>query len=77
MGENTFVIAIWAGISSNDALSSPARTKRLLRLHETGTKSNRNDNWNCENVYMRPVRKSQNFQFIPLARQFPFLDGFC
>jgi hypothetical protein len=34
MGENKFVIAIWAGVSSNDALSSPARTKRLLRrLH--------------------------------------------
>jgi hypothetical protein len=31
MGENKFVIAIWAGVSSNDALSSPARTKRLLR----------------------------------------------
>ena len=26
---------------------------------------------------MRPERKSQNFQFIPLARQFSFLDGFC
>jgi hypothetical protein len=26
---------------------------------------------------MRPVWKSQNFQFIPLARQFSFLDGFC
>jgi hypothetical protein len=25
---------------------------------------------------MRPVWKSQNFQFIPLARQFSFLDGF-
>jgi hypothetical protein len=31
MGENKFVIAIWAGVSSNDALCSPARTKRLLR----------------------------------------------
>jgi hypothetical protein len=30
MGENYFVIAIWAGVSSNDSLSSPARTKRLL-----------------------------------------------
>jgi hypothetical protein len=27
--KNKFVIAIWAGVSSNDALSSPARTKRL------------------------------------------------
>ena len=25
-----------------------------------------------ENVHMRPVQKSQNFQFIPLARQFSF-----
>jgi hypothetical protein len=33
--------------------------------------------WNCQHVYMRPVWKSQNFQFIPLARQFSFLDGFC
>jgi hypothetical protein len=31
MGENKFVIAILAGVSSNDALSSLARTKRLLR----------------------------------------------
>ena len=30
-GQNKFVIAIWAGVSSNEALSSPARTKRLLR----------------------------------------------
>jgi hypothetical protein len=29
--KNKFVIAIWAGVSSNDALSSPARTKLLLR----------------------------------------------
>jgi hypothetical protein len=33
MDENTFVKAIWAGISSNDALSSPARTKRLLYVY--------------------------------------------
>jgi hypothetical protein len=26
---------------------------------------------------MRPVRKSQNFQFIPLDRKFSFSDGFC
>jgi hypothetical protein len=26
---------------------------------------------------MRPVRKSQNFQFIPLAKQFSFLHDFC
>ena len=26
---------------------------------------------------MRPVRKSQHFQFIPLARQFSILDSFC
>jgi hypothetical protein len=26
---------------------------------------------------MRPGRKSQNFQFITLARQFSFLDVFC
>jgi hypothetical protein len=31
MCENKFVITIWAGVSSNDALPSPARTKRLLR----------------------------------------------
>jgi hypothetical protein len=31
-------------------------------------KSNRNENWNYQHVYMRPVRKSQNFQFIPLAQ---------
>ena len=31
MGENIFVLTIWAVISSNDALYSPARTKRLLR----------------------------------------------
>jgi hypothetical protein len=29
LGENKFVIAIWAGVSSNDALSSPARTKQV------------------------------------------------
>jgi hypothetical protein len=29
VGENKFVIAIWAGVSSNDALSSPARTKQV------------------------------------------------
>ena len=46
-----------------------------VRLHETGTKSNRNK----IEIVMRPVWKSntwdryenlQNFQFIPLARQF-------
>ena len=31
MGENKFVTGIWAGVSSNDAISSPARNKRLLR----------------------------------------------
>ena len=31
MGENIFVLTIWAVVSSNDALYSPARTKRLLR----------------------------------------------
>jgi hypothetical protein len=36
------------------------------RLHEIGTKSNRNENWNCQHVYMRPVRKSQNNLF-PLS----------
>jgi hypothetical protein len=29
--KNKLIIDIWAGVSSNDALSSPARTKRLLR----------------------------------------------
>jgi hypothetical protein len=29
--KNKLIIGIWAGVSSNDALSSPARTKRLLR----------------------------------------------
>ena len=32
------------------------------------TKSNRNENWNCQHVYMRSVQKSQNFQFIPLCQ---------
>ena len=36
--ENKFVIAIWAGVSSNDALSPPARTKRLLRRLGLGMK---------------------------------------
>ena len=28
-----------------------------------------NENWNCQHVYIRPVRKSQNFQFtVPLDR---------
>jgi hypothetical protein len=32
--EKKLIIGIWAGVSSNDALSSPTRTKRLLRrLH--------------------------------------------
>jgi hypothetical protein len=46
-------------------------------LHETGMKWNRNENWNCQYVYMRTVRKSQNFHLIPLAKQFSFLHGFC
>jgi hypothetical protein len=29
--KNKLIIGIWAGVSSNDALSFPARTKRLLR----------------------------------------------
>jgi hypothetical protein len=29
-GRKNFVMVNWAGVSSNDALSSPARTKRLL-----------------------------------------------
>jgi hypothetical protein len=42
----------------NTFLYYPARRVRP-RLHdETGTKSNRNENWNCQHVYMRPVRKS-------------------
>jgi hypothetical protein len=40
-------------------------------LHATGTKSNRNENCNCQHDYMRL------FQFSPLARQFSLLDGFC
>jgi hypothetical protein len=43
------------------------------RLHEIGTKSNWNENWNYQHVYMRPVRKSQNFHCIPLAGQLYFL----
>jgi hypothetical protein len=35
-GQNKFVIAIWSGVSSNDALSSPARTKRRLLLISSG-----------------------------------------
>jgi hypothetical protein len=31
------------------------------RLHGTGTKSNQNEDWNCQHVYVRPVRKSQTF----------------
>jgi hypothetical protein len=53
-------------------LHSLARIYLRPRLHETGTKSNLNENWNCQHVHMRPVRKWQNFRFIPLARQSSF-----
>jgi hypothetical protein len=46
------------------------------RLHETEKKSNRDENRNFQYIHMRPVRKSQIFQFISLCPPFSFLTVF-
>ena len=76
MGENIFVLTIWAVVSSNDALYSPARTKRLLRrldLPSRGCSAEelvRNHSW-----WKGPEFLNHSLEYWPQEPQQSYIDN--